>query len=285
MSREEIVITLAEVHGSAPREVGTKMLVWARGQSGTIGGGELEYRLCRQAREMLLDDSQLPVLAEFPLGPVLGQCCGGFVRVLMEKNPKQPINSQQMAVQTCLQTGNKSLLHPTGPKGSVEIIDKQQFVIEQPSSNLPRVYIFGGGHIGTALELVLQQIELELHWIDSRSGLAQNVQIADNPVAVAEAAPANSLFVILTHSHDLDYQLCRCILQKKQLWFCGLIGSQTKRARFLSRLSQDGLTEKQIQALTCPLGLPGIGGKHPSEIAVAIAGQILQQMKASPNGN
>jgi len=283
-------ITLVEVHGSAPRNAGAKMQVWNGGQSGTIGGGELEFRVSRTARDMLQQKNVLPVLLDFALGPVLGQCCGGFVRVLIEPAQKKHPSDTKMAVLTCLKTGKKTLQAANSKRARILVLDENHnassklnaldqccFVLEQPADKAVPVYVFGGGHIGAALIKILQPIDFDLHWIDARSGFAG--KDIDDPLLVAETAPGAALFVILTHCHDLDYQLCRCILQKPELAFCGLIGSKTKQKRFVRRLYDDGLSDEQIKQLTCPLGLPGIGGKSPAEIAVSIAAQLLQNKK------
>ena len=295
-NRPQVQITLVETQGSSPRNAGARMYLWDNGQSGTIGGGELEFRVSAIARDMLLQKKALPKLLDFPLGPVLGQCCGGFVRVLIEPSPENISTSADMAVLTCLQTGKKTLQPQSGPAGKIEILDKNQracpkltaldecrFVLEQPAIKPRHVYIFGAGHIGSALIKVLEPTGFKLHLIDGRKDYGDDN--SDDPVQRAIEAPANALFVILTHCHDLDYQLCRCILQKSGLQFCGLIGSATKGARFVTRLKADGLSQKQISKLTCPLGLRNIGNKDPAEIAIAIAAQLLQKRENKTDGN
>jgi len=280
-----IVITLVEVFGSAPRNTGVKMLVWNGGQAGTIGGGELEFRLVKMAKEMLQQPHMRPVLQDFPLGPVLGQCCGGFVTAMLEPLGKHCFGDEKMSVQTCLQSGEKTLIAVNDDSSKIIITADKKCIIEPPFQPPISIYLFGAGHIGTALAKILLDMDVDLNWIDSRRGMHPAAQIYDDPVQMAISAPADALFVIVTHCHDLDYDLCYNILRKNDFKFCGLIGSDTKKARFVQRLQKDGITEKQTGQLTCPVGLNGIGGKHPTEIAVAIAAQLLQKMKESKNGN
>lgn len=280
-----IVITLVAISGSAPREAGAKMLVWNGAQAGTIGGGELEFRLSKLAKEMLELSTVQPVLQDFPLGPLLGQCCGGFVTAMLEPLKEHCFGDEKMSAQTCLQSGEKKLITVNDDNAEIIICANQKYVIEPPRHKPTSIYLFGAGHIGSAVAKILLDMDVDLHWIDNRPEMADLVQVCEDPIQQAKQAPDNALFVIVTHSHDLDYKLCRCILAKSQIRFCGLIGSDTKKARFIQRLQKDGISEKQIGQLTCPVGLDGIGGKHPTEIAVAIAGQLLQKMKEQKNGN
>jgi xanthine dehydrogenase accessory factor len=280
-----IVITLVAVSGSAPREAGAKMLIWNGAQTGTIGGGELEFRLQKLAKEMLQQPSMRPVLQDFPLGPVLGQCCGGFVTAMLEPLGTHCFGDEKMSVRTCLASGEKTLITVDGDNAEITVCASKKYVVEPPRDKQTSIYLFGAGHIGAALAKILLDMDVDLHWIDNRKEMLEPVQVCKDPVQQAKQAPDNALFVIVTHSHDLDYKLCRCILAKSQIRFCGLIGSDTKRARFIQRLQKDGISEKQIGQLTCPVGLDGIGGKHPTEIAVAITGQLLQKMKERKNGN
>jgi len=297
-----VLVSLCAVHGSAPRDAGAKMLIWDGGQWGTIGGGELEFRLTAQAHEMLQVAAAKPVLADFPLGPVLGQCCGGFVRALLEPLTLESVDwlrifaGGEHALLTDIRTGAKTCSPSNNRSGRVQIMDadKQahpdlmplnqcQFIYEEPAAALVPLYLFGAGHIGAALHRVLFELSFRVVWADPRAGMpAQHIV---DPVSLVEGAPDNARFVIVTHSHDLDYALCAAILARETVVFCGLIGSKTKRARFVARLRKSGLTAHQINRLTCPIGLAGIGGKLPGEIAVAIAAQLLEQRKEEPNGN
>jgi xanthine dehydrogenase accessory factor len=81
---------------------------------------------------------------------------------------------------------------------------------------------------------------------------------------------------VLTHSHDLDLAIGEAILKRGDFGFFGLIGSQTKRARFRHRYRDRGIAQALVDRMVCPIGLPGIPGKAPEVIAVAAVAQLLQ---------
>jgi len=296
-------ITLVEVQGSAPRDAGTSMLVWEASQSGTIGGGELEYRLIHAARQMLAMSQIQAELVDYPLGPVLGQCCGGFVRAFLEPLDRKKLDicqaafTEERAINTKLASGNKSLTDTNSAQAPVILTGKNgdllprlspindiEELIEQPPVHPGPVYIFGAGHIGAALHQILMGLDLPVRLYDLRPAYCPPETTGQDLLQAATSAPANARFVILTHSHDLDYTLCLGVLSRPVVRYCGLIGSKTKRARFIKRLRDDGIPDAQIKRLTCPAGLPDIGNKHPGEIAIAIAAQLLERKRA-PDGN
>ncbi len=224
-----VLVTILSARGSAPRETGCKMVVAAAHLSGTIGGGRLEHAATAIARAMLTGEGG-PVTRDFPLGPALGQCCGGHVSLLFE---------------------------PVRPPAW-------------------EVALFGAGHVGRAVATLLGTLECRLAWIDARADAfppGAGARVRADPVAeVALLAPGASV-IVMTHDHQLDYDLVAACLRRGDFAFVGLIGSETKRARFTSRLLRDGI---DAAALVCPIGLPGIGGKLPAEIAVAVAAQMMQ---------
>ncbi len=231
-----VLVTLLSARGSTPREAGCKMLVVADAQYGTIGGGTLEYRCTGIARAML-EGTAGPRVQDFPLGPALGQCCGGAASVLFE--PLRPPDWH--------------------------------------------IAIFGAGHVGTALVRLLADLPCRVAWRDSRPGALPadppaNVvarPLADPAQAVMELAPGSAVLV-MTHDHALDFELVAAALARPDFPFVGLIGSATKRARFLRRLAASGLPAGSIARLVCPIGLHGVGGKLPAEIALSVAAQLLQ---------
>jgi xanthine dehydrogenase accessory factor len=295
---ETVQAMLVQLEGSVPREVGTKMTISATGQAGTIGGGELEFRVVEAARTMLGQAQAKPVLLDFPLGPELGQCCGGYVRVLLEPVTRQMLENPKTCWRTDLQTGAKTKLESAPADGKIRVLDTDEtpilkigplaacrFVEEHPRPKPVPLYIFGAGHVGAELASIVTGLDFELHWFDSRQDYARAAKWSADPVTEIAKAPRNARFVVLTHSHDLDYALCREILSRSELAYCGLIGSNTKRARFVAKFRKDQLDAAQISRLTCPAGLAGIGGKAPREIAIAIAGQLLVQTRGSQDGN
>ncbi|HEY1944927.1 MAG TPA: xanthine dehydrogenase accessory protein XdhC, partial [Roseiarcus sp.] len=144
------------------------------------------------------------------------------------------------------------------------------------------VYLFGAGHVGRALALALAPLPFELRWIDSRVDAfperappnATLVHAAD-PTAELANAPDGALVVVMTHSHPLDLAIVDAALRGERLPFVGLIGSATKRARFVSQLRAAGRTEAELAALTCPIGVSGLEGKEPAVIAASTAAQLL----------
>ena len=230
-----VIVTVAEAEGSAPREAGAKMVVTSAGLHGTIGGGMLEFQAAARARALLEAGSPSPVLEDLPLGPALGQCCGGRVTLLLEP-----------------------VLPPAGT-----------------------LYLFGAGHVGREIVDVLRGVPgLRLVWVDEREGEFPDAEApagecwlaGARPEAEAMDAPAGSLFLVMTHSHDLEFRLVETILRRGDFRWLGLIGSETKRARFARRLVAKGLDPARV---ACPIGIPGIKGKHPRVIAVSVAAQIL----------
>ncbi len=231
-----VLVTVAETRGSAPREAGTKMIATTDQQFGTIGGGNLEAEAVRQARELLDRTDHDNRLARFPLGPSLAQCCGGVVTVLLE--PFLPPRK--------------------------------------------RLLLFGAGHVGRAIVEVLSGLGLRIHWIDPREDqfpepLPDAVEKVhtDAPTAELHDCDEDTYVLIVSHSHDLDYRLVETTLARNRFAYLGLIGSASKRARFEKRLRQAGIPDETLARLTCPIGLPAIAGKHPKEIAIATAAELL----------
>lgn len=238
-----IRITVVEAQGSTPREPGAAMRVDARRVEGTIGGGALEWRAIQEAKAMLATGERQRML-DLPLGPELGQCCGGRVRLRLEAS-------------------DAPLALPL-PPDALDLV------------------LFGAGHVGRALVAVLQVHPCRIRWIDPRAELLPedpppHVTPVPSALPVHEVArgPERAAWLVMTHSHDLDLDLCEAILRRGDARFLGLIGSATKRARFETRLVNRGITPEALARLTCPIGLPGIDGKHPGTIAIATAAQLL----------
>jgi xanthine dehydrogenase accessory factor len=233
-----VLVTVLSAKGSTPREAGTKMVVSVDGLAGTIGGGNLEFQCEAAARDMLGSGAAGIVVRDFPLGPALGQCCGGYVSVLFE-------------------------------------------ILRPPSLHIA---LFGAGHVGRALVRVLTDVPCHLTWIDSRpealpAQTPANVTLVRSvdPVQVVAGLPPRSVTLIMTHDHALDFDIVAACLARSDLPFVGLIGSDTKRARFAGRLTRMGVA---LDRLVCPIGLPAIAGKDPAVIAVSVAAQVLQHAYA-----
>ncbi len=231
-----VLVTVLTALGSTPRDAGCKMVVTRDALFDTIGGGNLEFACIDAARDML-DGGGGPVTRDFPLGPALGQCCGGHVTVLFEQ------------------------MRPA-----------RQHVV-----------LFGAGHVGRALVRLLGELAVRVTWIDSRpdafpADCPSNVStvVAADPAARVAHLPAGALLLVMTHDHQIDFSIVAAALARDDFAAVGLIGSATKRARFVRRLGMVGLDAAAIGRLICPIGVPGIEGKVPAEIAIAVAAQILQ---------
>ncbi|MBP9907399.1 MAG: xanthine dehydrogenase accessory protein XdhC [Rhodoferax sp.] len=251
------VLVRVQAHrGSVPRESDAWMAVFDQSCLGTVGGGQLEWQAMAQARVLLGDPSSAPVLMRYPLGPSMGQCCGGEVHLRYER---------------------------------VSAVDvpalRQQF--DAVRARWPWLVLFGGGHVGAALVRLLASLPVQVQWIDSREGIFP-LQLPDNvvsdlsePVQLAvPSMPARALVLIMSFSHaqDLDV-VAACLSRQRQnadLSWIGLIGSQSKWATFRNRLAQRGFTEAEMTRVQCPIGLHGIRGKQPEVIAVSVAAQVLQ---------
>ncbi|MBI1214969.1 MAG: xanthine dehydrogenase accessory protein XdhC [Alphaproteobacteria bacterium] len=230
-----VLITVMEAKGSTPREAGVKMIATAGEQFGTIGGGNLEFQAVEAARA-LLQSATGPQVKDYPLGPKLAQCCGGAVTVFLEP-----------------------------------------FV-----ANDKTLYLFGAGHVGREVVKVLDGLPVKVKWIDARADefpgeAPKNCEkiLTNAPAAELRDIDENSFIVIMTHSHDLDYELVRGASKNGKFAYLGLIGSATKRAKFEKRLKAEGVSPEDLLRLVCPIGVGGVTGKHPREIAIAVAAQLL----------
>lgn len=297
------MITLAAVEGSTPREAGARMIVTPVQTRGTIGGGNLEFLAIDQARRLIASDLHL-LKQDLPLGPLLAQCCGGRVRLVIERLDSASQSWLQPAAEAetagalytligeiedaRLQRGftpgwpttateGASLFDATGP--ATRRGDWSR-IVEHIRPAATHLYIYGAGHVGRALVEIAQLLPFRVHWFDTRPELAgtdPRLTVQDDLVTPAMFAPAGSFHVVLTHAHELDYQLVRAILQGGQSGYCGLIGSATKRARFLSRLAKDGV---DASGLTCPIGSGTIRSKLPAAIAVAASMELLAKLES-----
>ena len=224
------------------------MLVTRTDEYGTIGGGNLEHAAINTARECLENTDRQTQTLEYILGPDVEQCCGGRVELSLQKVARRS-----------------------------ELPD-MLFLKSSP------VYLFGAGHVGQATATALAPLPFALRLYDNRDDkIIGEVLSYSNPMQAVASAPMNTLFLIMTHDHNMDYELVRAVLKRGDFAFLGLIGSKTKRARFISRLKKDGVSDTQISRMTCPIGIEGIKGKEPEIIAASVAAQLLQLR--TNNGN
>jgi len=247
-----VLVTVASTQGSAPREIGAWMLVFAEAIEGTIGGGHVELEAIANARAMLAGrDAALQ--RGYALGPSLGQCCGGTMNLVFE---------------------------------CVTRDDADALAARLAPQRVP-VALFGGGHVGRAIVRALGPLPFAVTWIDSRDEIFPgdvpgNVECEhSDPVqaAVTMLAP-HSLVLVMSFSHAEDLDVIAACLKRLRdrddLPYVGLIGSKTKWASFRHRLEQRGFSADELARITCPIGVPGIKGKEPEVIAAGVAAQLLQ---------
>ncbi|MGR3491175.1 MAG: xanthine dehydrogenase accessory protein XdhC [Shimia sp.] len=280
MARVRVLV--AEVRGSAPREAGAEMVVWPGGQSGTIGGGTLEYEAARHALTV-----QAPEARRHALGPDMGQCCGGAVTLVYEPLPDRalPDPGVPRAVQLAdaprtLAVDRRLAALRGGRANGPCLIDG--WLVERRAPPTRPLWIWGAGHVGRALVTTLAPLpDFDITWIDTSPDRFPETIVTTLPDPQPERlmphAPPHAEHLIVTYSHALDLALCDAAL-RRGFAFCGLIGSKTKWARFRSRLAALGHAPGDIRRITCPIGDPAIG-KHPQAIAISVAHDLV-----SPRG-
>ncbi|GAB5437383.1 xanthine dehydrogenase accessory protein XdhC [Falsiruegeria mediterranea] len=278
-------VVIAAIKGSSPREVGASMLVWPGGQSGTIGGGTLEFEAAEAARRQTSER----VLSHHALGPDMGQCCGGAVSLLSEVYDVDTVNTLDDEI-ICRATDERTMpltvkrvlneARGQGTRPEAQLIDG--WMIEPVHKPARQLWIWGAGHVGRALVDVLSPLpDLAITWVDTGperfpETIPAGVTTlpAAKPAELVRYAPTDAEHLVLTYSHTLDLELCNRLLNH-DFAFAGLIGSATKWARFRSRLGKLGHTPDRISRITCPIGDPSLG-KHPQMIAVGVAADMLR---------
>ncbi len=282
-------VVVAETKGSVPREVGASMLVTAETLEGTIGGGALEFEAIKSARAALIAGTDR--FERKPLGPSLGQCCGGAVSLLTEIWNERRLDALVSDVIARPLPGRATeqplavtrvLAHHRSKGMMPEPGIFSGWMIEPVTHPRRSIWVWGAGHVGRAIVSVLAPLpELEVVWIDTTRGRfptdipkSARTLIAEDPARLVPHAPAHAEHLVLTFSHALDMELCHAVLSQG-FGHLGLIGSATKRARFRSRLSALGHTSAQIDRMECPIGDPALG-KHPQAIALGVAAAILK---------
>ncbi|OYU46768.1 MAG: xanthine dehydrogenase accessory protein XdhC [Burkholderiales bacterium PBB4] len=252
-SAPAVLVTVLATRGSVPRDAGAWMAVFDKHLVATVGGGRLEQDAIAHARRMLREPGGAVQVHTYPLGPTLGQCCGGEVTLQFEG---------------------------VGPQ------DLPALSTRLAPAYTP-VALFGGGHVGQALVRVLGLLPVDVRWFDSRDEvfpalLPVNVHAEHSePIeAGVPGLPPGSRVWVMSFSHAEDFNVVAACLQRQRhqgdLPYVGLIGSKTKWASFRQRLMARGFTDAELAHITCPIGVPGIDDKRPEVIAVAAAAQLLQ---------
>ena len=236
-----VIATVLGASGSIPRDQGSKMVITANQQFDTLGGGHLEFKVAEKAQSLIAENNAGNSIEHFPLGASLGQCCGGSVTVLFESFAQQG-------------------MHLT---------------------------VFGAGHVAKALMNILGGLPGQVNWVDNRenmfpdeSQVPSNVKmhLMEYPTDIINTLPENSQILVLTHNHQLDYELVEAALKRGNFSFVGCIGSETKAKRFQMRLQHKGFNEEQISQMLCPVGELDIPGKLPMQVAVSMAAQLIKHI-------
>ena len=286
-------VLILKTFGSAPRDEGTTMLIWDSGQFGTIGGGELEYQVTRLAKKIIIDNKGSRI-KKFSLGPDMGQCCGGAVELLIEILDETKVkfisvddgffarpvfkNEKSLNVQALIKSyRNKSV--------PIKTSFKDGWLFESVTKEKELIWIYGAGHVGTAIANILSKLsQFSVTCIDTSQdrypdNFPKTVEklITKNPAQIVQYAPSETHHLILTYSHALDLEICHQLLQHN-FATAGLIGSKTKWARFKKRLNELNYTFEQINRIICPIGEPSFG-KSPYEIAIGVASMLLDKEK------
>ena len=234
-----VLITIIGVTGSTPRNSGTKMVVSQNDTFDTIGGGHLEFKAIKQAQKLLLENKDAQLIEHFQLGSQLGQCCGGNASLLFE----------------CF------------------------------AANTIHIAVFGAGHVGQALIPMLAGLPCHITWVDNReSQFPANCEqyanvtklVTDDPAEEVAAMASNTLYIVMTHNHQLDFDISLAILKREDFHYLGLIASDTKWRRFQQRYKHREVPVSLVERMNCPIGLEQVVGKMPMEVAISVAGQIIE---------
>lgn len=247
-----ILVSVDYTQGSAPREIGAFMLVSTSGMIGTIGGGQLEYSAIDSARAMLRNSKDTHEL-DVPLGPEIGQCCGGRVQISLKRLDAEAIADLKARA------------------------DKYWQLV-------PHIYVFGAGHVGRALATGLAPLPFNTSLIDTRPDALVDLpteietEAVALPEAIVRAAKSNSAFVVLTHDHALDFLIMGEVLKRGDAAYAGMIGSKSKRAQFRSWFVQEAGTQAQLENLVCPIGARMSDRKQPEIIAALVIAEIISKI-------
>jgi xanthine dehydrogenase accessory factor len=271
-----VIVTVLQSAGSTPRDAGTKMLITGDSQYDTIGGGHLEYQASMSARRLLANNKACQEIESYPLSSKLGQCCGGAVKLLFEVmvNHRQhlaifggghvaqalvPIMAQlPLQISWIDSRDNFFGNHLEHPAGDIKNAD-EKFAMH---SGLP-----------SSVANKAQQIVAALNNVKAIA--------SDSPCEIIDTLPDFGWVVILTHNHQLDYEIVETALKHPNLVFIGMIGSTTKAKRFVTKLAHRGFSKQQISRLVCPIGERSITGKRPIEVAVSISAQLINLLNAN----
>ncbi len=251
-NRRCVLVDLSEARGSTPRERGTFMLVAEASVWGTIGGGQFEYMAIDNARALLSEGGE--VRMDIPLGPEIGQCCGGWTRLAF------------------------MLVTPA-------VAEALRERLRDAEQHQPAVFVFGAGHVGRALAHALAPLPFAVTLVETRSEALQHLpgnvahRLAAMPESVVPAIPEGGAAIIMTHDHALDFLIAREALARRDLPYVGMIGSATKRATFTAWARREGMARETAERLVLPIGGSLVKDKRPEVIAAMVAAELLTVMQ------
>ncbi|MHC5231137.1 xanthine dehydrogenase accessory protein XdhC [Brucella sp. LJL56] len=254
-SQDCVLVEVTDVKGSAPRDAGAWMLVARDMIFRTIGGGQLEYMAIDHARKILAGGRDSPM--DVPLGPEIGQCCGGRVGLSFRRVSRGLTD---------------------------ELVGK----VDAEIATRPHVYVFGAGHVGDALANALSLTPVRVVLVDTREAelMACDVPgietcLSAMPEQVVRSAPPGSAFIVLTHDHALDFLIVTEALQRRDAVYVGMIGSKTKKATFKNWLKREIGNDNLFENLVCPVGGAVVKDKRPEVIAALAAAEVLTAVLTS----
>jgi xanthine dehydrogenase accessory factor len=296
-----MLVHLAELKGSAPREAGATMLVTEAATIDTIGGGEMERTAIQRARVLLHKGGA--AFLRLSLGPDLNQCCGGSVTIAFE--PFAPADLAWLrkliraadepapVVRTLAIDASGNFRRDwsnanEAPDFAAAIGPERLSLSERINPERQGLWLFGAGHVGRRMAPALAPLGFAMTWVDGRAAPfpepplegVRRLALAMPELAVDEAPPG-TVFLVMTHSHPLDEAICEAILRRGDFAYLGLIGSATKRARFVKRLGAAGIPADALKRIVCPIGIPGIESKEPAAIAASVAADLLIRRERS----
>ncbi len=284
-------VVVVATRGSTPREIGASLLVRRDlGFRGTIGGGALEWRALRLAWQALGEGDAAVTLHDVVLGPDLGQCCGGRVTLGIEVLDASDLATvRRLAAReaegpffTEARIEGRRLVRDVAADPGAPGLRADGTWVERFGDDRRPLFLFGAGHVGRALTLALAPLPFRVEWIDGRDDAFPaahpanaTCRVVPDPVAAFAGMPAGAFVLAMTHDHALDLAIVDAALRRPDLPHVGVIGSKTKRARFVSRLLEMGHTEAAIRRMVMPVGAGGPRSKSPAVIAAAVALELL----------
>lgn len=235
------LITVLGASGSTPRDPGSKMVITEELTFDTIGGGQLEYLVIQQARELLEKNESDVVIRAFPLAAEAAQCCGGQVSVMIETFAA---SEWQISVFGAGHVAQQLIPILSRMPCQVHWFDKRPEFLSLPLE----------------ANVKARLIPEDVNW-------------------VVDELPTGSDVLILTHDHGLDYELTKACLLRGDFSLVGTIGSDTKSNRFEQRLLKDNVGGQLLESFVCPIGIPEVKGKLPIEIAVSVCAQLIARQQ------